>query len=145
LDGPESAYYSGKDSLLRRANSAAWRLDSSGGKEIAKGGASGLYRSGLDGQLVHGDGAGVTPASSVSREKRGNGGGDDADRWVPPIGVKRKRKRKKGRERGSGVLLGCCFGPAQVAEIFFFWIFSFVFCFASYLLYFGSKLIQTNL
>jgi hypothetical protein len=103
LDGPESAYYSGGDSLLWRANSAAWRLDSSGGKEIAERGVSGLYRSGLDGQLVRGDGAGVTPTISVSREKRGNGGGDDADRWVPPIGV--KRKRKKGRERGSGVLL----------------------------------------
>jgi hypothetical protein len=94
---------------------------------------------------VCGDGAGVTSASSVSREKRGNDRRDDADRWVPPIGVKRKRKRKKGRERGSGVLLGCCFGPAQVAEIFFSGSFLFVFCFASYLLYFGSKLIQTNL
>jgi hypothetical protein len=75
-------------------------------KGEAREGIRGFNRSGLDGQLVRGDGAGVTPASSVSREKRGNGGGDDADRWGPPVGVKRKRKRKrkrkKGQERGAG-------------------------------------------
>jgi hypothetical protein len=30
---------------------------------------------------------GFTPASSVSREKRGNGGGDDADMRVPPVSL----------------------------------------------------------
>jgi hypothetical protein len=29
-------------------------------------------------------------------------GGEDADRWGPPVGVKRKEKGKKSRERGAG-------------------------------------------
>jgi hypothetical protein len=32
---------------------------------------------------VRGDGAGLTPASFRFQRERGNGGGDDADRWGP--------------------------------------------------------------
>jgi hypothetical protein len=42
------------------------------------------YRPGIDGHYSREISGGVTPASSVSREKRGKGGGDDADRWGPP-------------------------------------------------------------
>jgi hypothetical protein len=39
-----------------------------------------------------------TPASfRFQREKRGNGGGDDADRWVPPVG---EGKRERGYRFG---------------------------------------------
>jgi hypothetical protein len=34
------------------------------------------------------------------REKRGNGGGDDADRWVPPVG---EGKRERGYRFGIGL------------------------------------------
>jgi hypothetical protein len=43
-----------------------------------------------------------------------------------------KKKETEGKKEGgvSGVLLGCCFGPAQVAEILpFFYSGSFSFCF----------------
>jgi hypothetical protein len=41
-----------------------------------------------------------TPASfRFQRGKRGNGGGDDADRWVPPVG---EGKRERGGT-GSGL------------------------------------------
>jgi hypothetical protein len=46
-----------------------------------------------------------TPASfRFQREKRGNGGGDDADRWVPPVSEGRERA---GYRFGCGALLGC--------------------------------------
>jgi hypothetical protein len=51
------------------------------------------YRSGIDGHYSREISGGVTPASSVSREKRGNGGGDDADMRVPP-GSDRERGRR---------------------------------------------------
>jgi hypothetical protein len=63
----------------------------------------GADREGLDGQLVRGDGAGVTPASSVSREKRGNGGGDDADMRDPHVGEGGERSCIPVR---NGALLG---------------------------------------
>jgi hypothetical protein len=54
------------------------------GKGRAERGSPGFKRSGLDGQLVRSDGAGVTPAVSTQR-KRGEGGGDDADKRAKAV------------------------------------------------------------
>jgi hypothetical protein len=54
-----------------------------------------------------------TPASfRFQRGKRGNGGGDDADRWVPPVG---EGKRERGYRFGGGRCwaVGCFWGWAR--------------------------------
>jgi hypothetical protein len=61
------------------------------------------------------------------------------------VGSTCQRKQFGGSFRAG--LLGCCPGPAQSCWVVFFCsdsFFLFVFCFASYILYFGSKLIQTK-
>jgi hypothetical protein len=84
------------------------------------------------------------------REKRGNGGGDGADRWVPPVG---EGKRERGYRFG--------FCGKWAAGSFQYWaetfprgLFYFYFSFASFLFLFSkfvhtlfkfeSKMIQTN-
>jgi hypothetical protein len=64
--------------FLRFGGASSWKKK--GGRRRTSGG---FYWQALDGQLVHGDGAGLTPASFHFQRERGNGGGDDADRWGP--------------------------------------------------------------
>jgi hypothetical protein len=59
------------------------------------------YRPGIDGHYSREISGGVTPASSVSREKRGKGGGDDADMRVPPVS-----EMERGEEYWFGIELG---------------------------------------
>jgi hypothetical protein len=54
----------------------------------------------IDGHYSRGISGGITPASfRFQRGKRGNGGGDDADRWVPPVS---EGKRERGYRFGIG-------------------------------------------
>jgi hypothetical protein len=52
---------------------------------------------------VRGDGAGLTPASFRFQRERGNGGGDDADRWGP---MSASGRENRGYRFGAG-----CAGP----------------------------------
>jgi hypothetical protein len=96
------------------------------------------YRSGIDGHYSREISGGVTPTSSVSREKRGNGGGDDADMQVPPGRDRERGGRIPFRGRGvAGPVLKL--GPGQIGSpgpfIFLFLLFSFsisVFFISSY-------------
>jgi hypothetical protein len=67
-----------------------------------------------------------TPASfRFQREKRGNGGGDDADRWVPPVG---EGKRERGYRFGiglGGLRAASGTGPDRFPGAFFYFYFSF--------------------
>lgn len=74
---PAEAADSGE--LLRCLGGVSGRKKKGGRRRTS----GGFYRSGLDGQLVCGYGAGLTPASFRFQGERGNGGGDDADRWGP--------------------------------------------------------------
>jgi hypothetical protein len=61
-----------------------------------------------------------------------------------------KKKETEGKKEGggSGVLLGWLGSRASPVRFPFFFVltlFYFIFCFAFYLLHFGSKLIQTTL
>jgi hypothetical protein len=66
------------------------------------------------------------------REKRGNGGGDDADRWGPPVG---EGKRERGYRFGGGRCwaVGCFWGwaewspPGPILFLFLSFFFSFLF------------------
>jgi hypothetical protein len=59
------------------------------------------------------------------REKRGNGGGDDADRWVPPVGEgKREREYRFGIGLG-GLRAASGTGPDRFPGAFFYFYFSF--------------------
>jgi hypothetical protein len=56
-------------------------------------------------QLVLGGGAGVTPAGGF--QWRSNVGEEHADRWAPPVsGEKEKKRNRKGKENGSGEVVG---------------------------------------
>jgi hypothetical protein len=73
------------------------------------------------------------------REKRGNGGGDGADRWVPPVG--------EGSER-AGYRFGC--GRCWAAGLIWSWAdsfprgpFSIFISFASFLFLFSLLLSNT--
>jgi hypothetical protein len=55
---------------------------------------------------------------------------------------KRKQKRKRKRERGPAAFLGSGIGPVGL-PFSFFDSFLFYFLISSYLLHFGSKMIQT--
>jgi hypothetical protein len=77
-----------------------------------------------------------TPASfRFQREKRGNGGGDDADRWVPPVG---EGKRERGTGSGSaesGLRAASGAGPNGFPRGLF--LFLFLLCFFSFSIFFN--------
>jgi hypothetical protein len=89
-----------------------------------------------------------TPASfRFQREKRGNGGGDDADRWVPPVG---EGKRERGYRFGSalgGLRAASGVGPDRFPGVQFYFFYSplllFFFCFLKSFKHF-SNLIQID-
>jgi hypothetical protein len=69
------------------------------------------------------------------REKRGNGGGDDADRWVPPVG---EGKRERGTGSGSvesGPWAASVVGPDRFpgALFYFYFLSSFPFSISVFL------------
>jgi hypothetical protein len=75
-----------------------------------------------------------TPASfRFQRGKRGNGGGDDADRWVPPVC---EGKRERGYRFGiglGGLRAASGAGPDGFPRglfLFLFLLFSFLFLFS---------------
>jgi hypothetical protein len=72
------------------------------------------------------------------REKRGNGGGDGADRWVPPVG-----EGKRGREYRFGIGLGGL-RAASGAGLNGFpgALFLFLFSFASFLFLFSFSFVS---
>jgi hypothetical protein len=66
---------------------------------------------------------GITPASfRFQREKRGNGGGDDADRWGPPGSEGRERGGTASGLRGSGPWARSGAGPKRFPGAFFYFI-----------------------
>jgi hypothetical protein len=89
----------------------------------------GFYRRGSEAVLVSGvKGAGAARSmATVSSERKLLGVEGGSDRWVPSISEKETEGKKEGGV--SGVLLGCCFGPAQGAVVFF------LCCFFSYFLF----------
>jgi hypothetical protein len=70
---------------------------------------------------------GLTPASfRFQRGKRGNGGGDDADRWVPPVGEgKRERGGTGSGAGGAGLWAASGVGPDRFPGALFYFYFSF--------------------
>jgi hypothetical protein len=104
------------------------------------------YRSGIDGHYSREISEGVTPARSVSREKRGNGGGDDADMRVPPGS---DRERGKGYPFGielGGLRAASPSGPKRFPGGPFIFLFSFFFSFFFVFLIYSpfSNLIQID-
>jgi hypothetical protein len=86
------------------------------------------------GQLVLGDGAGVTPAGGF--QWRSNAGEEHADRWAPPVsGEKEKKGNRKGKVNGSGVFgWAARVGPDRLVRSDFF---PFPFFFFFFLLFFS--------
>jgi hypothetical protein len=93
---------------------------------------------------------GITPASfRFQREKRGNGGGDDADRWGPPDSEGREELGTGSGSAGSGPWARSGAGPKRFPGAFSIFIFL---SFFSFSVFFNlsntfqncSKSIQTN-
>jgi hypothetical protein len=87
----------------------------------------------IDGHYSRRISGAFTPASfRFQREKRGNGGGDGADRWVPPVGEGRRERGVPVRVRLGGLRAASGTGPdrfpgAQFYFYFFFSLFPFLF------------------
>jgi hypothetical protein len=123
---------------LRREILPAWRRNRQqrGGERERESRAT--YRPGIDGHYSREISGGVTPASSVSREKRGKGGGDDADMRVPPVSeVERGEGYRFGFELG-GLRAGFCswaewFPPGPFSIFLLSFFFSFLFFFIPFI------------
>jgi hypothetical protein len=59
------------------------------------------------------------------RVKRGNGGGDDADRWVPPVGEGKRERGLPLRVRLGGLRAASGVGPDRFPGALFYLYFSF--------------------
>jgi hypothetical protein len=87
----------------------------------------------IDGHYSRGISGAFTPASfRFQREKRGNGGGDGADRWVPPVGEGRERAGYRFGSELGGLRAASGAGPDRFPRgpflfLFFFPLFPFLF------------------
>jgi hypothetical protein len=80
------------------------------------------------------------------REERGNGGGDDADRWVPPVGEGKREGWVPVWVRLVGLWARSGAGPKRLPGVQIYFYFSFLlffFCFLKSFIHF-SNLIQID-
>jgi hypothetical protein len=106
-----------------------------GGKGERRG-VCGLLVAGFGRLLAHGKKRGEWGSCmSVSREKKGEEVREEDDRWGPPVGLRKEKKRKGRREGGCRLLLGwlALLGPGRgpvgllLLFLFFFYFFAFYF------------------